>query len=64
MEKMFETNFRFHVRKHTVEKVSTAFFRNLMLVLTKFSFWDETLDIRLGHYDLANVSEFSKIVSL
>ena len=41
IHKIFETNSRFHVKKRDMEKVFFVFFRSFLLVLTKFSFWQE-----------------------
>ena len=41
IHKIFETNSRFHVKKRAMEKAFFVFFRSFLLVLTKFSFWQE-----------------------
>ena len=38
-DKIFETNFRFHVIQRTTGKVIYLFLRNVLLVLTKFLYW-------------------------
>ena len=40
--KIFEKNSSFHVKQGTTGKVQFLFSRSLLLVLTKFSFWEET----------------------
>ena len=47
MDKLFETNSEFHVKKYLTEKVQFRFFRSFLLVLTKFSFLEE--DCTLGY---------------
>ena len=42
MDKLFETNFRFHVKWHTEGKVQYLLFITFLLVLTKFHFWKKT----------------------
>ena len=39
--KIFEKNSSFHVKQHTTGKVQFLFSRSLLLVLAKFSFWEE-----------------------
>ena len=39
--KMFEKNSSFHVKYRTTGKVQFLFLRSLLLVNTKFSFWEE-----------------------
>ena len=41
MDKVFETNSRCHVKKCAAGKVDILFFRSFLLVLAKFSFWEE-----------------------
>ena len=40
MDKIFETNSTFHVKKRTTGKVQFLFFDNFLLVLIKFLFWE------------------------
>ena len=47
MDKIFEKNSSFHVKKYTTGKVRFLFSRKLLLVLTKFYFWEE--DWALGY---------------
>ena len=47
MDKIFEKNSSFHVKKHTTGKVRFLFSRKLLLVLTKFYLWEE--DWALGY---------------
>ena len=46
-DKIFEKNSSFHVKWRTTGKVQFLFSRSLLLVLTKFSFWEE--DWALGY---------------
>ena len=41
MEKIFETNFRFHLKQRTMGEVKHLVFSNFPLVSTKFSFMEE-----------------------
>ena len=41
MDKIFEINSSFHVKYRTTGKVQILFFNSFLLVLTKFSFWEE-----------------------
>ena len=41
IHKIFETNSSFHVKQRTTGKVQFLFFSSFLLVLTKFSFWEE-----------------------
>ena len=41
MDKIFKTNFRFHVKWQTMAKVHHLLFGNFLLVLTKFLFGEE-----------------------
>ena len=41
-EKIFEENCSFRVTQHAAGKVLLLFWRNLLVVLTKFSFWEES----------------------
>ena len=41
IHKVLETNSSFHVKERTTGKVQFLFFRKLLLLLTKFSFWEE-----------------------
>ena len=41
MDKIFEINSSFHVKYRTTGKVQILFFNSLLLLLTKFSFWEE-----------------------
>ena len=45
--KMFETKSSFHVKQYTMGKVEFLIFSSFLLVLTKFSFWEE--DWALGY---------------
>ena len=47
IHKIFETNSSFHVKQRTTGKVQFLFFSRFLLVLTKFSFWEE--DWALGY---------------
>ena len=47
IHKTFEINSGFHVKERTAGKVQFLFFKNFLLVLTKFSFRDE--DLALGN---------------
>ena len=47
IHKIFETNSSFHVKQCTTGKVQFLFFSSFLLVLTKFSFWEE--DWALGY---------------
>ena len=65
IHKIFETNSRFHVKQRTTGKVQFVFFSSFLLVLTKFSFWEE--DWALGYnsmkfWDFPDISQ--KILSL
>ena len=40
-DKIFEKNSSFHVKQRTTGKLQFLFSRRLLLVLTKFSFWEE-----------------------
>ena len=48
--KIFETNSSFHVKRRTTGKVYFLFFKSFLLVLTKFSFWQE--DWALGYHSM------------
>ena len=57
--KNIEINSSFHVKSGTTGKVQFLFFKSLMLVLTKFSFWEE--EWALGYssmefWDFPNIS--------
>ena len=41
IHKIFETNYSFHVKQRATAKVQFLFFGRFLLVLTKFSFWEE-----------------------
>ena len=41
IHKVLETNSSFHVKERTTGKVQVLFFRKFLLLLTKFSFWEE-----------------------
>ena len=41
IHKVLETNSSFHVKERTTGKVQFLFFRKFLLLLTKFSFWEE-----------------------
>ena len=41
IHKVLETNSSFHVKERTTGKVQFLFFREFLLLLTKFSFWEE-----------------------
>ena len=41
IHKVLETNSSFHVKEGTTGKVQFLFFRKFLLLLTKFSFWEE-----------------------
>ena len=41
IHKVLETNSSFHVKECTTGKVQFLFFRKFLLLLTKFSFWEE-----------------------
>ena len=41
VHKIFETNSSFHVKQRTTGKVQSLFLSSFLLVLTKFSFWEE-----------------------
>ena len=43
MDKKFETNSSFHVKQRTTGKVQFLSFRSFLLVLKKFSFWEEAM---------------------
>ena len=47
IQKIFETNSSFHMKQRTTGKVHFLFLSSFLLVLTKFSFWEE--DWALGH---------------
>ena len=47
IHKIFEINSSFHVKQHTTGKVQFLFFSSFLLVLTKFSLWEE--DWALGY---------------
>ena len=42
MDKIFETNFSFYVKQGTTGKIQFLFFRNFLLVLKRFSFWEKS----------------------
>ena len=46
-DKIFEKNSSFHVKQRTTRKNQFLFSRSLLLVLAKFSFWEE--DWALGY---------------
>ena len=48
--KKSETNSSFHVKKCTTGKVSFFFPKSFLLVLLKFSYWEE--DWALGHHSV------------
>ena len=41
MDTVFQTNFKFHVKQHTTRKAEFLSLGNVLLLLTKFSFWKE-----------------------
>ena len=41
MDKILETNFRFHVKQRSTGKVHLLFFIRFLLALTTFSLWEE-----------------------
>ena len=41
MNKIFETNSSFYVQKPNMGKIQFPFFWNFLLVMTKFSIWEE-----------------------
>ena len=41
IHKLFETNPSFHVKQRTTGKVQFLFFSSFLLMLTKFSIWEE-----------------------
>ena len=50
IHKIFQANSSFHVKQRTTGKVQLLFFRSFLLVLTKFSFWEE--DWALGYHSM------------
>ena len=59
LAKIYKTNFIVSVKWHITEKVQLQFLNSFLLVLTKFSFWEE--DWALGYnsvkiWDLLNIS--------
>ena len=48
--KISETNFSFHVKERTTEKVQTLFLGTFLLVLTKFLLWQAGWE--LGYHSL------------
>ena len=65
--KIFETKSSFHVKQRSTRKVQFLFFSSFLLVLTKYSFWEE--DWALGYNsmkfgDFSDISKFPKILSL
>ena len=66
MDKIFEANSSFRVKQRTTGKVRFLFARSFLLVLTKFSFWE---DWSRGYksmkfWDFSDLSWFLKILSL
>ena len=41
MDKIFETNFKFHLKWKTTVKIKYLFFSDFVLVLTKYLFWEK-----------------------
>ena len=67
IHRTFEINASFHLKQRTTGKVQFLFFGSFLLVLTKFSFWEE--DWALGYnsmkiWDFPDISKFPKILSL
>ena len=50
IHKIFETNSSFHVKYCTTEKFNFCFSKSFLVVLTKFSFWQE--DWALGYHSI------------
>ena len=66
IHKIFETNSSFHVKQRTTGNVWFLFFKRFLLVLTKFSFWQE--EWVLGYHSmkfrhLPDISLFPMILS-
>ena len=60
--KIFETNSGFHVKQRTTGKVQFLFSRSILLVLTKFSFWEEDWALRYNsmNFDVLIFPNFSR----
>ena len=50
IHKIFETNSSFHMKYCSTRKVKRLFFKSILLVLTKFSFWQE--EWTLGYHSM------------
>ena len=50
MGKIFEKNFRFHLKYRTAGKIQYLVFSNFLLVFTKYSFWEEDWAITSTYY--------------
>ena len=65
--KILETNSSFYVKQGTTEKVQFLFFSSYLLILTKFSFWNENRALGYNSIKFQNfldVSLFPKILNL
>ena len=50
IHKIFETNSSFHAKLHSMGKFYFLLFKSILLVLTKFSFWQK--DWALGYHSM------------
>ena len=65
MDTILETNSSFHVKCGTTGKAQFLFFRKFLLVLKKFSSWEEIWALSYNpvkFWDFPNISYFSKIL--
>ena len=59
IHRIFETNSSFHVKQGTTGKVQFLFFSSSLLVLTKFSIWEEDWALGFNSMELCDFPDIS-----
>ena len=59
IHRIFKTNSSFHVKQGTTGKVQFLFFSSFLIVLTKFSFWEEDWALGYNSMELCDFPDIS-----